>query len=96
MKQTLSYTGYRKAFSEDFRRDALEKSRWNVERHPPGWVNEEWQEYIDSPETLYVQNGCLHIRPVKKGDKYYSSRISTKGACSFTYGIFACVLPEQR
>ena len=92
MKQTLSYTGYEKVFSEDFSGDTLDRSCWNVELHPPGWVNEEWQAYVDSPETLYIQDGCLHIRPVKKGDRYESARISTEGKRSFTYGIFEAVL----
>lgn len=85
---SLSYSGYKKVFSENFLGAELNRRDWNVECHPVGWVNQEWQEYIDSPKTVYVEDGVLHLRPVKEGSRYYSGRISTEGKHSFTYGIF--------
>lgn len=87
-KETLDYTGYIPTFEEHFDGDALDRSVWNVETHEAGWVNREWQEYIDSDTVLHQKDSILTIRPIKEGDRYYSGRISTEGKRSFTYGIF--------
>ena len=43
MEDTLSYKGYELVFEENFDGEELDRSRWNVELHEPGWVNEELQ-----------------------------------------------------
>lgn len=87
-KQTLNYEGYILKFEDDFASERLDRSVWNAEKHPSGWVNEEWQEYIDSDKVLYQRDSQLVIRPIRDGERYYSGRISTEGKRSFTYGIF--------
>lgn len=84
----LQYEGYSLCFEEHFDGNTLDRSVWNVETHEAGWVNQEWQEYIDSDSVLEQSNSILTIRPIHKGDRYYSGRISTEGKRSFTYGIF--------
>lgn len=93
MQKRLSYEPYQLIFEDDFHGPELDRSCWNVEFHEPGWVNEEWQEYIDSPDTVCVQDGNLMIRPVKTvlpdGTIHYTSgRISTQNKHDFTYGLF--------
>ncbi|MCQ2443188.1 MAG: glycoside hydrolase family 16 protein [Oscillospiraceae bacterium] len=87
-KEKLDYKGYIPIFEEHFDGECLDRSVWNVETHEVGWVNEEWQEYIDSDAVLYQKDSILTIRPVKEKNRYYSGRISTAGKRFFTYGIF--------
>ena len=93
MSEFLSYEGYSLVFEDDFNGETLDRSKWNVELHKPGWVNEELQKYVDTEEVLFLGDGLLHIRSVRKvladGSKAYDSgRISTQGKYEFTYGLF--------
>lgn len=92
MKSGISYEGYRLVFEDQFRGTHLDRSRWNVELHEPGWVNEEWQEYVDSEDTICVKDGKLLIRAVKTEEggtcSFKSGRISTQWKYGFTYGLF--------
>ena len=97
----LSYDGYEIVFEEDF--DSLELNRdyWNVELHEPGWVNEEWQCYVDSPENIRIEDGKLLLIPVrtKEADgkeSYTSGRVNTMGKREFLYGIFEARLKVPR
>ncbi len=65
VEDLLSYEGYELVFEDRFDGPDLDRSRWNVELHEPGWVNEEWQEYVDSEENIFLRDGRLLIRPVK-------------------------------
>ena len=100
MRDRLSYEGYTLAFEENFHGPELDRTRWNVELHEPGWVNEEWQEYVDSPENIRLEDGRLLIRPVRTvrdGQAFYTSgRISTQGRHEFTYGLFEARLKVPR
>ena len=93
MDGILSYKGYSLVFEDGFDGPALDQSRWNVELHPPGWVNEELQEYVDSRDTITLEDSKLLIRPVKTVHRdgsvsYTSGRISTQHKYDFTYGLF--------
>ena len=52
--QTLSYEGYTLRWQDEFDGTALNREDWNVELHEPGWVNNELQSYVDSPENIYL------------------------------------------
>ena len=93
MDDLLSYQNYELVFEDNFDSPALDRNRWNVELHEPGWVNEELQEYVDSEENIFLRDGKLLIRPVKTVHKdgspsYTSGRISTQHKHDFTYGLF--------
>ena len=93
MGKALSYEGHRLVFEDDFDGPELDRSRWSVELHPPGWVNQELQAYVDDGETVRVEGGKLLLRAVKKMDgdgrvSYTSGRVSTQWRRDFTYGIF--------
>lgn len=100
MRDRLSYEGYTLVFEENFHGPELDRTRWNVELHKPGWVNEEWQEYVDSPENIRLEDGRLLIRPVRTvrdGQAFYTSgRISTRGRREFTCGLFEARLKVPR
>ncbi len=89
----LSLEGYTLKWEDTFDGDALDRASWNVELHDPGWVNEEWQAYVDSVENIFLEDGKLVIRPVKAVDaagkaSYTSGRVSTQHKQDFTYGLF--------
>lgn len=89
----LSYEGYNLKWQDEFDGTALNRGDWNVELHAPGWVNAEWQEYVDSEENIYLKDGKLILKPVKtvnaNGEATYTSgRINTQNKHNFKYGIF--------
>jgi len=89
----LSYEGYCLVFEDHFDAAELDRRRWNVELHEPGWVNEELQEYVDTEETIRLKNSELLICPVRNvhpdgSVSYTSGRVSTQHKCGFTYGLF--------
>lgn len=91
--ETLSYEGYKEVWKDEFNGETLNRDDWNVELHDPGWVNEEWQAYVDSEENIYIRDGKLVLKPVKSVDKegntvYTSGRVNTQNKHDFTYGIF--------
>ncbi|MDD7178502.1 MAG: carbohydrate binding domain-containing protein, partial [Lachnospiraceae bacterium] len=66
----LDMAGYqtKPVFSEEFEGDSLNPEVWNIEAHEPGWVNSEWQEYVDADnasENIVVTDGALNIIPKK-------------------------------
>ena len=87
--------GFQLKWSDDFNGTALNREDWNVETHEPGWVNEEWQAYVDSTDNIKVQDGKLLIQPVKTKNEdgtysYTSGRVNTQGKHDFKYGYFEC------
>ena len=93
MCERLCFDGYSLVFEDRFSGDKLDRDHWGVELHEPGWVNEEWQRYVDSEENIALRDGRLAIRPVRRVGEdgsvsYTSGRISTQGKHEFTYGIF--------
>ncbi len=84
---------YKLVWEEQFEGDSLNMDDWNYEYHEPGWVNAELQEYVDSPENIYVKDGNLIIQAIKtvdeEGNAYYTSgRINTQNKHDYTYGRF--------
>lgn len=89
----LSYDGYTLQWEEDFNGSELNREDWNVELHEPGWVNHELQAYVDSSETIRLENSCLLLKPVEKKApdgrvSYISGRVNTQNKHDFLYGIF--------
>lgn len=89
----LSYEGYHLEWEDLFESDSLNRDDWNVEQHEPGWVNNERQAYVDSPQNIYIENGNLVLKPVEirneDGSKSYTSgRVNTQNKHDFKYGLF--------
>ncbi len=84
--------GFRLVWEDDFDGDSLNTDDWNYEYHEPGWVNAELQEYVDSPENIYVKDGNLVIQAIKTGEgenaSYTSGRINTQNKHDYEYGRF--------
>ncbi|MCR5701393.1 MAG: carbohydrate binding domain-containing protein [Lachnospiraceae bacterium] len=92
--QVLSYEGYTKKWEDEFEGDSLNRDDWNVEVHEPGWVNSEWQAYVDEEDSknIVVKDGKLYLIPKKEGEgenaTYTSGRVNTMGKHDFKYGLF--------
>ncbi len=89
----LSYEGYHLKWEDQFEGNSLNRDDWNVELHDPGWVNNELQSYVDSPENIYIEDGSLVLKPVKKENEdgnvsYTSGRVNTQNKHDFKYGLF--------
>lgn len=59
------YTEDDVVFKDDFNGKKLDRTKWNVETHEPGWVNNELQKYVDSEKNIYVKDGNLVIQALK-------------------------------
>ena len=57
--------GYNLLWNDEFDGDSLNEDIWNRELRDPGWTNEELQEYTDSDENIYVEDGKLILKAVK-------------------------------
>lgn len=89
----LSYEGYNLKWEDQFEGDSLNRDDWNVELHDPGWVNNELQSYVDSPENIYIEDGSLVLKPVETVNEdgsvsYTSGRVNTQNKHDFKYGLF--------
>ena len=73
----INYDGYELVWQDDFDGTELNRNDWNVELHEPGWVNEEWQRYVDSEENIKIKDSRLILIPVKKVDKDGANMIIT-------------------
>ena len=89
----LSYEGYDLKWEDQFEGETLNRDDWNVELHDPGWVNNELQSYVDSPENIYIKDGSLVLKPVETENEdgsvsYTSGRVNTQNKHDFKYGLF--------
>jgi len=54
------------------------RNDWFIEVQPAGWVNNEYQQYIDSANVMWTANNRLYLKAYRSGGKYYSGRLKTK------------------
>jgi beta-glucanase (GH16 family) len=77
-------------WEENFNGKTLNKENWNIEIGDGcpncGWGNHERQLYTD--ENHKLSKGKLVITAKKEGEKYTSTRITTKSKKEFKYGRF--------
>ena len=50
--QVADSSAYHYVWSDEFNGTELDRTIWNVETHEKGWVNQEWQAYVDSEENI--------------------------------------------
>jgi beta-glucanase (GH16 family) len=88
-------------WSEEFNTDGPpDTSAWayDIGHGDNGWGNQERQYYTSAPENVFVKNGKLTIRAMKKDGAWTSSRLKTQGKRSWTYGrfVFRAKLPSGK
>jgi beta-glucanase (GH16 family) len=83
-----AYPGMKLVWSDEFSGTQLNTDWWNYEKGAGGWGNNELENYTDSQENSYLENGNLIIKAIKgsASNSYTSARLTTKGKKEFTYG----------
>lgn len=82
-----TYPGMTLVWSDEFNGTQLNTDFWKYERGAGGWGNNELQEYTDSPNNVFIENGKLNIKAIKEtSGKYTSARLITSGKKEFKYG----------
>ncbi|HTE23910.1 glycoside hydrolase family 16 protein [Flavitalea sp.] len=94
VKTSSLQQGQEVVFFDDFSGPLLDTTKWNV-RVTGGTVNNEQQAYVDSSNTVFIENGALVLHPryspgfiTKQGKKFdfISGRIDSRGKMEFNYG----------
>lgn len=84
------YDGYQLVWNDEFAGESLNFNDWQYEPHEPGWVNNELQEYTESTDNVYVEDGKLVIQALKNEDgettTYTSGKVTTQNKQDFKYG----------
>ena len=79
--------GYELVWADEFEQDgAPNPENWTYELMRKGQVNNEEQEYVNSLDNAWVEDGILHIKAIKEGDRITSARLISQGKQSWTYG----------
>ena len=89
-----AYPGMILTWADEFSGTALNTNNWSYDIGDGcpsicGWGNNELQYYTNSPDNVFVQDGCLIIESKKQtigGKEYSSGRIKTDGKQSFKFG----------
>lgn len=98
--QTPQLEGYNLLWSDEFDGDTLNEEIWNREERAPGWTNNELQEYTDSDDNIYVEDGHLVLRAIcddRAGYSYYTSgKVNSQHNEPFMYGkvVVSARVPE--
>ncbi|MHB1686042.1 MAG: carbohydrate-binding protein [Ignavibacteriaceae bacterium] len=78
---------YQLVWSDEFNEPTLDTSTWTFDLGNSGWGNNELENYTNSTNNVYTQNGYLFINARKESNGTYTSgRIKTEGLKSFQYG----------
>ena len=97
---TPELEGYNLLWSDEFDGTELYLDIWTREVREPGWTNNELQEYRDSEENVFVQDGCLVLKAIKTevdGRPYYTSgKVNSQNKADFQYGkvVIRAKVPE--
>lgn len=71
-------------WNDEFNGTFLDTKYWNYDTGINKWGNNEWENYTNSRENVFLRDGKLIIRAIKKGEgqkigDYTSGRITTSG-----------------
>ena len=100
--ETPEIEGYNLLWADEFDGDTLNLDIWTREVREPGWTNNELQEYRDSEENVFVQDGCLVLKAIKtevNGRNYYTSgKVNSQNKADFMYGkvVIRAKVPEGK
>ena len=72
-------------FRDEFDGDTLDRTKWTPRVWKQGLGD---AEFIDSPHTLQVHDGSMHIRAWPKGRRYVSALVETQHKYYWHYGLF--------
>ncbi len=79
--------GYELVWADEFDVDgAPSDANWSYQLMRKGQVNNEEQEYVNSLDNAWVEDGILHVKAIKEGDRITSARLITRGKQEWLYG----------
>ena len=89
--ETPPMLGYNLLWSDEFDGPVLNEDNWNVELREPGWTNNELQAYVDTPENVFIKDGCLVLKAIETVDEngkksYTSGKVNSQNKKDFLYG----------
>lgn len=91
-KNRFKLKGYELVWSDEFNYEGKpDINKWNYDIGNQQWPNWERQAYTNKKENVYVHNGKLYIRAMKKKDgerDFTSARLTTHNRASWKYGYF--------
>lgn len=81
-------------WADEFDTKTLNKANWSRQVEKAGRFNQEWQRYTNSKKNAYIENNCLVIKAIHKGNKhghnqYTSARLHTANKQAWKYGKIA-------
>lgn len=78
---------YELVWADEFDVDgAPNDANWSYQLMRKGQVNNEEQEYVNSLDNAWVEDGILHVKAIKEGDRITSARLITRGKQEWLYG----------
>lgn len=71
--------------------EAIDTTIWSYELGDKGWGNKEWQNYTNSLENAFIEDGKLVLKAIKTGDSlahgnFTSARLVTRNKYNLKYG----------
>jgi beta-glucanase (GH16 family) len=77
-----NYPSFTLKWSDEFNRSGnsrgdIDRSVWEVERHPYRKFNDEWQQYVDDENHVYEMCGALTIKATGRDQTFTSGRVSS-------------------
>ena len=73
-------------WSDEFNGNSIDRGKWNLQLMKAGTVNNERQNYVDSPNNSRVEGGHLVIQTRKEGSGFTSARLNSAGKGFWKYG----------
>jgi len=76
-------------WADEFDGPNINTSYWGYDLGCSGWGNNEWENYTNSSNNAFIENGNLVIQAINTGGGncgYTSARLKTQGKVHFTYG----------
>jgi beta-glucanase (GH16 family) len=87
--ESYSIPGWVLIWQDEFNGPRINTSFWGYDLGCSGWGNNEWEEYTDSTDNAFIENGNLVIQAIDTGGGncgYTSARLITKGKVHYAYG----------
>ncbi len=95
--------GYDLLWHDEFNGTTLNTDIWTREVRPAGWTNSELQQYCDSEDNVYVEDGNLVLRAYRYLNEngflsYSSGKVNSQNKADFMYGkvVVRAKVPEGK
>ena len=93
-----SYAGKMLVWSDEFDGTEIDPNNWTYDLGANGWGNQELQNYTNSSNNSFIQDGMLVMMARDEGGEYTSARLKSVDLQEFQYGRidFRAILPVDQ